>query len=273
MPGVTSISADFHKFGYAPKGVSVLLQRGRERHRRQFFATRRWPGYPVVNPTMLGSRSATGLAAAWAVTRHLGPSGYRELVAQSRAATEAILAETRTIEGLTVMGNPTGPLFALAADERLPVSRQVDPHHFADALLQLGYQLQHQPELRQANGVRVPHSVHLTITPVTHGQLPELLPAMRAAADTVRGTPRANPRVELAALRALGLMNERASISSRGASRLLRIMGLGAGNVKLPGRMAPLMRMLEELPAAVAETILIELIAGLSEPKNSRRRH
>ena len=55
---VTSISADLHKFGYAPKGASVLLQRGRDRQRAQYFATTRWPGYPVVNPTILGSKSA-----------------------------------------------------------------------------------------------------------------------------------------------------------------------------------------------------------------------
>ncbi|HRQ00390.1 MAG TPA: pyridoxal-dependent decarboxylase, partial [Terrimesophilobacter sp.] len=58
VPGVTSLSADLHKFGYAPKGASVLLQRGRDRQRNQFFATTKWPGYPVVNPTMLGSKSA-----------------------------------------------------------------------------------------------------------------------------------------------------------------------------------------------------------------------
>jgi glutamate/tyrosine decarboxylase-like PLP-dependent enzyme len=55
VPGVTSLSADLHKYGYAPKGVSVLLHRGRDRHRAQYFATTDWPGYPVVNPTLLGS--------------------------------------------------------------------------------------------------------------------------------------------------------------------------------------------------------------------------
>ncbi len=52
VPGVTSISADVHKYGYAPKGASVLLVRGRDRQRLQFFATTGWPGYPVVNPTL-----------------------------------------------------------------------------------------------------------------------------------------------------------------------------------------------------------------------------
>ena len=72
VPGVTSISADLHKFGYAPKGASVVLYRARERHHAQYFATTAWPGYPVVNPTMLGSRGAGSMAAAWAVLQVLG---------------------------------------------------------------------------------------------------------------------------------------------------------------------------------------------------------
>jgi len=69
VPGVTSLSADLHKYGYAPKGVSVLLTRGRDRQRHQYFATTGWPGYPVVNPTMTGSKPAGPLAAGHARPR------------------------------------------------------------------------------------------------------------------------------------------------------------------------------------------------------------
>ena len=79
MPGVTSLSADLHKYGYAPKGVSVLLTRGRDRQRRQYFATTAWPGYPVVNPTLAGSRPAGPLAASWAIVQALGQPGFVEL--------------------------------------------------------------------------------------------------------------------------------------------------------------------------------------------------
>ena len=91
VPGVTSVSADLHKFGYAPKGASVLLQRGRDRQRAQFFATTRWPGYPVVNPTILGSKSAGPLAAAWAITRALGRDGFAELAASCERATRSLI--------------------------------------------------------------------------------------------------------------------------------------------------------------------------------------
>lgn len=266
VPGVTSISADFHKFGYAPKGVSVLLQRDRVRHRKQFFATRRWPGYPVVNATLLGSKPATGLAAAWVVTKYLDQPGFRELTGKTHRATQAIIEQVGRIEGLRVLGEPTGPLLAVAADERLPEPSQVDPHHFSDALMSRGFQLQPQPGFTRP-GVRVPHSVHLTVTPVTESRLDDLLPAMVAAATEVRGVPRANPRFELGALRALGLLRPDATLSPGMAGLLLKTMGVGSSGSALPKRLAPLMRILEELPEHIAETLLIEVIARMSEPK------
>lgn len=268
VPGVTSMSADLHKFGYAPKGASVLLQRGRTRHRMQFFATARWPGYPVVNATMLGSRSATGLASAWAIVNRLGESGYAELTARCVRATAAILHEVESIPGLASLGTPTGPLLALVADESLPAREQVDPHRFADRLTALGFRVQHQPGMSQPNGVRVPHSTHLTITPVTEAVLPQLLTAMRQAADAVRGEPRANPRLALAGLRAIGLMRDDARVSPGLAWTLLRVVGVGGGGGgSLPKEMSTLMALIEALPAPVAESLLIEVIARLSEPE------
>lgn len=261
LRGVTSISADLHKFGYAPKGASVLLQRGRVRHRHQFFATTSWPGYPVVNPTLLGSRSATSLAAAWAIAMHLGVEGYRTLMGEAAQATHQLTRHVHTIRGLRVLGTPTGPLFALAADPRVPREDQVDPHHLADALKRMGFLAQHQPGLRQERGVPMPHSVHMTITPVTLARVDELCAALSKAADEMRGVPRANPKLERFALRALGLMRPNATLSPAGAGRLLRLMGVGGSSSSLPAAMAPLMRLLEELPPAVAKTLLIEVLA------------
>ena len=64
VDGVTSISADIHKYGYAPKGASLLLFSDAELDRARYFATTEWLGYPVVNPTVLGTRSATSLKRA-----------------------------------------------------------------------------------------------------------------------------------------------------------------------------------------------------------------
>ena len=73
--GVSSISADIHKYGYVPKGASLLLFADGELDLARYFAITDWLGYPVVNPTMLGTRSATSLAAAWAVVQTLGDRG------------------------------------------------------------------------------------------------------------------------------------------------------------------------------------------------------
>lgn len=270
-PGVTSISADLHKFGYAPKGASVLLHRGRVRHRKQFFALTRWPGYPVVNPTLLGSRSASPLAAAWAIVHRLGAAGYQSLTASCVRSVREIERAVAEIAGLTVWGSPVGPALALIADPSSPASEQVDPHRLADEMAKHGIKIQHQPGIDQPNGVRLPHSAHLTITPVTETLLPELTVALRESAAAVRGKSRASAAAALAAMRLLGYSEDRVP-GPAAAWNILRIAGAApkpagtAGGAALPQRMAPLMTLVEQLPGPVAEALLTELLARVSEP-------
>lgn len=261
VPGVTSMSADLHKFGYAPKGVSVLLQRGRDRQRLQYFATTRWPGYPVVNPTILGSKSAGPLAAAWAITEALGVSGFAELAASCLRSTEALRAAVDGIRGLRVVGAPVGPLIAVAADTTLPADEQVDPHHWADAVRGSGWVLQLQPSMTQPDGSVLPSTTHLTITPVTESVLPELVPALVAAAEAVRGVPHVDPSELLGALPPLD-----GGLDSETAWALLQGFGIGADDGVLPDQLAPLLAVIEALPAPIAERLLTELLARLVEP-------
>ncbi len=181
VPGVTSISADLHKYGYAPKGVSVLLHRGRSRLAAQYFATTRWPGYPVVNPTMLGSRSAGPLAAAWAILHRLGRDGLARLADDTMASTRELLAVVERIVGLQVVGSPVGPLFAVASDPRADQGRQVDPHHWADELQGAGL-ARAAPALAPAGG-RVTAAHH-----PPHGHAGHLAhPARALSGDGPRG--------------------------------------------------------------------------------------
>ena len=261
VPGVTSLSADLHKYGYAPKGASVLLQRGRDRQRAQFFATTRWNGYPVVNPTMLGSRSAGPLAASWAIIEALGRDGFARLTASSMASTASLVTAIDDIEGLRVVGDPVGPLFTVAADESVGAARRVDPHHWADAVRGRGFLLQQQPGHVQGDGTRLPRTTHLTITPVTERALDELVAALTVAADEVRGREAATVPPELGALFA---SLPEAGLDSEGAAALLGQLGIGAGG--LPESMAPFMALIEELPPSIAERLLIELLGRLAEP-------
>lgn len=187
VPGVSSISADLHKFGYAPKGASVLLFSDPELDRHRYYALTDWPGYPVVNPTALGSRSAMSLAAAWAVVAHLGDSGYAELTGHVVEATSTLRSVIDGIPGLKVTGDPTGPLLAAVADSAAPQHDQVDPHAWARAVGARGFVLQGQPALVQRDGSTIPRSTHMTITPATLGVLDELGDALREGADDARG--------------------------------------------------------------------------------------
>ncbi|CAM3355260.1 aminotransferase class V-fold PLP-dependent enzyme [Occultella aeris] len=255
VPGVTSVSVDLHKYGYAPKGASVLLQRGRDRQRLQYFATTRWPGYPVVNPTILGSRSAGPLAAAWAITRALGMPGFQGLVDSTRRSTDVILDAIAAIEGLRVLGDPVGPLLAVAADPAVPAAARVDPHHWADVVRGLGFTLQLQP----ANGA-IGSTTHLTITPVTERVLPELLAALAAGADAVRGVPHVDATALLGQLPPLT-----GPLDSDTAAVILAGFGIGAEGA-LPDALAPLLAIIEITPPALAERLLTELLARLVEP-------
>jgi len=273
VPGVTSISADLHKYGYAPKGVSVLLQRGRDRQRAQYFATTRWPGYPVVNPTLLGSKSAGALAAAWAIIQRLGTEGFAELAGACARATGRLRATIAAIDGLRVVGDPVGPLIAVAMDETVPAERRVDPHHWADQARAHGWILQQQPGLGQADGSRLPPTTHLTITPVTEEHLDELCAVLQIAADEVRGVPTVTAEQVLAALPlelAAGLAAfDAAPLDSAGAFALLRQLGLigESDDGRLPDRMAPFLALVEALPHPLTERLLTELLARSVEPR------
>ncbi|GLI28423.1 aspartate aminotransferase family protein [Agromyces rhizosphaerae] len=268
VPGVTSLSADLHKYGYSPKGASVLLQRGRDRQRNQYFATTEWSGYPVVNPTLLGSKPAGPLAGAWAIVQVLGTGGFTELVGKTARATAALVDAVTAIEGLRVVGEPTGPLLAVATDEDAPAERRVDPHRWADAVRARGWQLQLQPAHRQADGTVLPRTTHLTVTPVTESTLDGLLPDLAAAADDVRGEPGLDGTALLDGLGGAAALGALAGgVDSDTAAGLLGGLGLlAADGPAVPESLAPVLALVEVLPAPLSERLLVELLGRLVEP-------
>ena len=262
VAGVTSISADLHKYGYAPKGISVLLTQDRDTQRSQYFATTNWPGYPVVNSTLLGSKSAAPLAAAWAIINYLGEDGFKALADSMLRSTRRLLAHICSLEGLKVLGTPVGPLFAVQQDESCAPHDRVDPHLWADQLSSVGWHAQLQPSFQQTDGTIMPRTTHLTITPVTESSLEELCAAMTDAAESVRGVAGVNPAEVLNAV-ALTKLPE---LDSRTAQELLVGLGLGDNSAGLPQAMAPVMALIEALPGSTSQRLLIELMARLIEP-------
>ena len=170
VPGVTSVSADLHKYGYAPKGASLLLHRSMALRHTQFWATADWPGYGVVNSTLQSTKSGGPLAAAWATVSMLGRQGYTALAAEAREATLAIAAGVDGIPGLRVLVAPDSTLLTLATDD------SCDVYTIADELLARGWYA--QPQLPYRGG---PASLHLTVSAATAPVVADGLAALREA--------------------------------------------------------------------------------------------
>jgi sphinganine-1-phosphate aldolase len=115
IPGVTSISADVHKYGYASKGVSVILYRTHELARHQVFVTQDWLGGFYASTAMAGTRPAGPIAAAWAALMHIGLDGYLELTRTAHDAALELRAGIERIDGLAVRGDPPGTVLAFGA--------------------------------------------------------------------------------------------------------------------------------------------------------------
>jgi glutamate/tyrosine decarboxylase-like PLP-dependent enzyme len=106
VEGVTSLSADVHKYGWCFKGASLLLHRDEDLLRRQYFLYDGWPGGLYGSATTAGTRPAAPIAAAWATVNHLGLDGYLRLADQVRTAAARFRAGVEAIDGLQVTGDP-----------------------------------------------------------------------------------------------------------------------------------------------------------------------
>ncbi len=106
LPGVTSISVDTHKYGYAAKGTSVILYRGQDLRQFQYYATGEWMGGLYVTPTFAGSRSGGLSATCWASMVSLGRQGYLEATRSILEASDWIKREIQAIPELRILGEP-----------------------------------------------------------------------------------------------------------------------------------------------------------------------
>jgi glutamate/tyrosine decarboxylase-like PLP-dependent enzyme len=137
LPGVTSISVDMHKFGYAAKNISVVLFHSRELRRFAYFSNSETTGYAVINTTVLSSKSGGPMAGAWAVLNYLGEDGYLEIIAEVTRASRAMMAGVRAIPELRVLGEPDMCMFAIASDS-------INVFELDDEMSRRGWNLQPQ---------------------------------------------------------------------------------------------------------------------------------
>jgi sphinganine-1-phosphate aldolase len=179
VPGVTSISADTHKYGYAPKGTGVMLYRSRDLRRRQYFTYADWPGGLYASPGIAGSRSGGLIAATWAALVTLGERGYLEIAERIFRAGAEIRAAVDALGELRVMGDPT---FCVAFR-----SEEIDVYHVNDALKDRGWRL---------NSLQLPPALHFCVTlPNTQPGVTDRFAAdLRAAVEYAKDPPQAGPR-------------------------------------------------------------------------------
>ncbi len=147
VAGVTSISADTHKYGYALKGTSVLSFADQALRNSQYFYQPDWSGGKYCSPGMDGSRSGGLLAATWAAMVHLGRSGYRQYAKDIFSTAELMRAEVQRHDALRIMGSPSF-LFSFTSDE-------FDIYHVNDFLRTRGWRM---------NGQQYPNAIHMAVT-------------------------------------------------------------------------------------------------------------
>lgn len=189
VDGVTSISADIHKLGYAPKGASVVLYRDKNLRAYQTFTFGDWLGGFYASPNLQGTRSGLPMATAWAVMQHLGMEGYLRLTAATLRNADQFRAGIAAIDGIRTLGAGTYHLVAMAAD---PTSkRRVDIFALGDALLKRGWFHDRQTP---------PDSLHSTVSNSNTGVMEQYLKDLAQCVDEIGGTSAADRSTNYATL-------------------------------------------------------------------------
>ncbi|KUJ73219.1 sphingosine-1-phosphate lyase [Ruegeria marisrubri] len=225
VPGVTSISADLHKYGYAAKGASTILYRNLDLLKHQMFVYQDWPGGVFASPALLGTRPGGAYAAAWAVMQKMGEDGYRKLARDTAEAVETLKAGIADIKGLRILGNPQGPLLAYgSSDPKLNI------YAVADQLEQAGWNV---------NRVQNPAGIHCMVTAKHLGVAGEYLSDLAKAVDTVRANPDLAKTGGAAAYGMMAHVPLRGMVKSKVLDIFAEMYRAGGGNLQLDEGKAP----------------------------------
>jgi sphinganine-1-phosphate aldolase len=171
QPGVTSISVDTHKYGFAPKGNSVLLYRDRSFRNYQYFILPNWTGGTYASPSMAGSRPGALIAGTWASLMAIGESGYistcRQIVGAAKTLERAILKDEILSRHLHLIGNPIVSVIAFAS-----TNSEIDTYNISNAMSAKGWHL---------NTLQSPPAIHCAFTKPTAESVDVLVSDLRDA--------------------------------------------------------------------------------------------
>lgn len=249
VPGVTSLSADLHKYAYAAKGASVILYRNKALRRHQFFAYTDWPGGVYPSPTMAGTRPAGPIAAAWAILNYLGEEGYLQIADTVMKTVAGIRDGVGAIDGVQILGDPAMSILAIG-------SNRLNVYEIGDSLAQRGWYLDRQHR---------PPSLHLTVTHAHARVADQFLQDLEQAVAQVKrfSLARLYSTVTVGLVEAAGRLLP-ANLMSDLTARASSLAGLkGAG---IPKRSAAMYGMMASLPnRGDLEQLVLDVMDQLTE--------
>jgi glutamate/tyrosine decarboxylase-like PLP-dependent enzyme len=246
VPGVTSISMDLHKYAFCAKGASVLLMRDKALRSHQLFACSDWPGYGVVNSTIQSTKSGGPVAAAWATLHHIGDAGYLELTRRTLDATDRLAAGIESVPGLRLMGKPVMGLLAFT-------SAEADVFHVADEMKLRKWLI--GPQLAYGSS---PANIHLTLGPTHDAVVDEFVADLAASVEAARTQPKSELPDQIRAVFA-NLRPE--DLSPEVLQQMLAMAG--ASGTSLPEREAEVNQIMNALPIALRERLLVGYVNEL----------
>ncbi|KAJ7772728.1 pyridoxal phosphate-dependent transferase [Mycena maculata] len=176
VPGVTAISCDTHKYGFAPKGTSVIMYRDAELRRHQYYVNPDWSGGVYASPSLSGSRPGALIAGTWAVMQYMGSNGYlescRQIVTCARTIADRIVS---SIPELYILGSP--PASVVAFGSKHP---KVNVLEVGDKMSQRGWHL---------NGLTGPAAVHIACTRLTVDKVDMFIEDLKDAVKEAKMQP------------------------------------------------------------------------------------
>jgi len=181
VDGVTSISCDVHKYGFCPKGSSIIMYRDAELRRYQYYIQPDWAGGVYASPSMAGSRPGSIIAGAWAVMTHMGMDGYTQSCATILKATRKLkqAIQSDRFSELYVLGDPMVSVVAFSVDEKCGL-KENDIYAVGDLMSKKGWHL---------SALSGPPALHLAMTMLTAKAVDTLLDDLRAAIDEIKASP------------------------------------------------------------------------------------
>lgn len=178
VPGVTSISADVHKYAYAAKGASVILYKNMDYLQHQFFVDEDWPGGVFVSPALLGTRPGGAIAAAWAALKLQGEEGLKEKAKIVMKVRDQIQNGIKNMPELKVNGTPEAGIFSFVSTDK-----DVNIYALADYLEEKGWHTDRQQK---------PPSLHVMITTAHEHVAEEYVADLNQAIAEIKSNPERN---------------------------------------------------------------------------------